>query len=236
MTKYNPDIHHRRSIRLKGYDYSQEGLYFVTICTQNRENLFGTIENGKMINEKYGVGADSISAQILPIKMVLNDAGKMVEKLWNENLNDIMNVNLHEYVIMPNHIHGIIEIAQNPEIAQVDFIFNKKRAEMDSAPTNTKTKTDPIKRGLSQIIQSFKRRTTIEYIKMVKQHILPSFDKRIWQRNYYEHIIRNDGEYNRIFQYIVDNPIKWQKDRLNSKDGNIVMENIAPYDYEEWMV
>ena len=89
MGKYNPDYHHRRSIRLKGYDYFQAGLYFVTICCQNRAHLFGEIINGKM---------------------ALNDAGEMIEKLWNEIPNDFMNIHLHEYITMPNHIHGIIEI------------------------------------------------------------------------------------------------------------------------------
>ena len=168
MEKYNPDIHHRRSIRLKGYDYSQTGLYFVTICCQNRAHLFGDIINGKM---------------------ALNDAGEMIEKLWNEIPNDFTDIYLHEYITMPNHIHGIIEIvsAQNAEINEIPVgadsisahsisgpIFNKNRAEMDSAPTgNTGMKTKP---GLSRIVQSFKRHTTIEYIKMVKQNILPSFD------------------------------------------------------------
>jgi len=89
MAKYNSDIHHRRSIRLKGYDYSQPGLHFITICTQNRSKLLGDIENSKMI---------------------LNDAGMMVHRIWNEIPNDFHNIQLHEFVIMPNHIHGIIEI------------------------------------------------------------------------------------------------------------------------------
>jgi len=159
MKKYNPDIHHRRSIRLKGYDYSQAGLYFVTICCQNRAHLFGEIIEGKM---------------------ALKDAGKMVEKIWHEIPNDFKNIHLHEYITMPNHIHGIIEISiQNAGIIEIpvradsisallseqiiDKIHDKNRAEMDSAPTPTPTKT-----GLSRIIQSFKRYTTIEYIKMVK--------------------------------------------------------------------
>ncbi len=86
---YNSKIHNRRSIRLKGYDYSQAGLYFITICVQNREWLFGKIENDEMI---------------------LNDAGKMVEIEWLNLKNLFPNIELHEYITMPNHFHGILEI------------------------------------------------------------------------------------------------------------------------------
>jgi len=217
MEKYNPKIHNRQSIRLKGYDYSQAGLYFVTICCQNREHLFGKIDNGIM---------------------VLNDAGGMIEKIWYEIPNDFMNIHLHEYITMPNHIHGIIEIAVGADSISAhsisapisnaisNAIVDPKRAEMDSAPTA----------GLPQIIQSFKRHTTIKYIKMVKQNILPAFDKRIWQRNYWEHIIRNENEFIRISDYIRNNPIKWNGDKLNGGEGNIVMESSTLYNEENWMV
>ncbi len=102
--KYNPNIHHRQSIRLKGYNYSQAGLYFITICTQNRECLFGEIINGKML---------------------LNDAGMMIETEWLNIKNRFTNIELHEYVTMPNHFHAILEIvgatlvvAQNQTVAQ----------------------------------------------------------------------------------------------------------------------
>jgi len=87
--KYNPDIHHRRSIRLQGYDYSQSGAYFITTCTQNRECLFGEIHNGKMY---------------------LNEYGEIAKKCWVEIPKHHQNVQLDEYVIMPNHIHGIVVI------------------------------------------------------------------------------------------------------------------------------
>ncbi len=87
--KYNPDIHHRKSIRLQGYDYSREGLYFITICTQRSLHLFG---------------------EIIDHKIALNDAGYMIDKWWQELKNKFPNIKLHEFIIMPNHIHGIIEI------------------------------------------------------------------------------------------------------------------------------
>ena len=120
MTKYNPDIHRRRSIRLKGYDYSQPGLYFITICTQNRSILLGDIENGKMI---------------------LNDAGMMVHRIWNEITNNFHNIQLQAFIIMPNHIHGIIEITVGADSISAPSLSVKNAtevdtgAEMDSAPT-----------------------------------------------------------------------------------------------------
>ncbi|MDZ4669160.1 MAG: transposase, partial [bacterium] len=106
MNKYNPNIHHRQSIRLKGYDYSQAGLYFITICCQNRARLFGKIDVG---------------AKIFSPQMILNDAGKIATECWLNIPNHFPNVVLHEFIIMPNHIHGIVELTGAkifmPEIA-----------------------------------------------------------------------------------------------------------------------
>lgn len=166
--KYNSDIHNRKSIRLKGYDYSKEGLYFITICTQNRECLFGEIINGKMI---------------------LNNAGKMVEEIYNELSDVYKNIKFLEFVIMPNHFHSIIEILDN------------NRATTRVAPT------------IGDIIGAFKSLTTNKYIKMVKIGLVPPFDKRIWQRNYFENIIRNEKAYLKILEYIKNNPLKWDEDK-----------------------
>gem|GEM_PF-210052 len=297
---YNPKIHHRRSIRLRGYDYSQAGFYFITICTQNRLHLFGNIVGADSISapsahpyhshpanangaetfmpigpkpNSYGVktgrcrggkgrcdgagdGAEMDSAPtatypmdaVSPPKMILNDAGKMVSKIWHEIPDDFHNARLHECVIMPNHIHGIIEIipvGADSISAPIDAMpanltkiyraemgddraeMGDDRAEMDSAPTA---------QSLPDMIQSFKRHTTIDYIKMVKQNILPPFNKRIWQRNYWEHIIRDENAYRKIAQYILDNPVKWALDKLNGGIGNQVLESQAPYNNEAWMV
>lgn len=208
--------YNRRSLRLKHYDYSKAGFYFITICTQGREHLFG---------------------EIVDDEMVLGLAGEMVHSLWYEMINDFPNIALHEFVIMPNHIHGIIEIVNNDKnlntvgadsisALQLDYKYAHdldddvkrhwtemelrqreetipQRAEMDSAPT------------LGKMMQSFKRHTTLQYIKMVKNKTLPPFDKRIWQRNYYEHIIRDDVDYGRIAMYIVNNPLTWEDDVLS---------------------
>ncbi len=192
----------RRSIRLPHYDYARAGYYFITITAQNREHLFGEIYDGVM---------------------VLNLAGEMVQRLWYDITNDFPNVPLHDFVVMPNHIHGIIQIKHRDEPVGADSISalqseqstnmaskqnmntpSKQRADMESAPT------------LSTIVQSFKRHTTLQYIKMVKNNTLPPFNKRIWQRNYYEHVVRDTNDYARIAEYIENNPWSWDDDMLNT--------------------
>jgi putative transposase len=220
MNHYDPKIHHRRSIRLREYDYSQAGLYFITICTQNRLHLLGKIVNGEMI---------------------LNDAGKMILGIWHEIPVDFQNARLRESVIMPNHIHGIIEIppvgadsisapSMHPE--PIDANMQSKRPNMESDHTG-EIKDNA---SLSDMVQSFKRHSTIEYMQMVKRNMLQPFNKRVWQRNYWEHIIRNDDEYGKIAQYIVDNPCKWDTDSLNGGTGNRVLESLGEYNVESWMV
>lgn len=174
MNKYNPDKHHRRSIRLKGYDYSQAGAYFVTICTKNRQCLFGNVVNGEMI---------------------FNDAGQIARKCWLEIPDHYPNAILDEFVIMPNHIHGIIIInvgANNNSPLQ-------NHSAVQSSPFQSPSKT------IGSIIRGFK----IGVTKWFRQNT-DVYD--VWQRNYYEHIIRNDDELNTIRQYIIDNPLKWQED------------------------
>lgn len=121
----------------------------------------------------------------------------MIERVFNVVIGQYEYVICPRYVIMPNHVHAII-IIQNLII----------RADMESAPT---------KPSLSEIIQSFKRYSTIEYVKLVKQNPVNPFNKRIWQRSFYEHIIRNEDDYQRIAEYIENNPAKWEEDRFYKK-------------------
>ena len=179
MYQPNP-VMNRKSIRLKEYDYSQPGYYFLTICIQNRSYLFGNIEHNEMI---------------------LNPAGCMLQKWWNELRHKFSNVTLDTFVIMPNHIHGIIVITE----AQIDF---DRRGGPMCPPIQNQA-------PLPEIIQWFKTMSTNEYIKNVKEHNWKAFDKRIWQRNYYEHIIRNEKALNIIRNYIVMNPMQWEADREN---------------------
>ncbi len=174
--KYDPDIHNRHSIRLEGYDYAQSGSYFVTICTQNHKCLFGTINNEQMI---------------------LNIGGYMIKSWWYEIQNKFSNIELREFVIMPNHLHGIITI--NETVGADLCVCPNKSGEHVGSP-------------LHRMIQWFKTMTTNQYIRLVKQNILPPFDKRLWQRNYYEHIIRNEPSYLEIARYIVENPLNWETD------------------------
>jgi len=118
-------------------------------------------------------------------------SARMVEKIFLETIEQYPGVECPIYVIMPNHIHAIIVIS---------------RADMESAPT------------LPQIVQSFKRYSTIEYAKMVKDGILPPFDKQIWQRSFYDHVIRNQDDYEEIYKYIYENPMKWEFDSLFVED------------------
>ncbi len=188
----------RKSIRLKGYDYAQAGLYFVTICTQHRAHLFGKIINGQMI---------------------LNDSGKMVETEWLQLKNRFKNIQLREYVVMPNHFHAILEIVGAPLVV---------------APNPNKGQPQGIAPTLGEIVGAFKSITSVKYIRGVKSKNWKHFDGKLWQRNYWEHIIRNDNAHQRIAQYIINNPEKWERDKLNNGDGNIVMEPFSDYGTENW--
>ncbi len=201
--EYNPNIHHRRSIRLKGYDYSQAGLYFITICCQNRACLFGEIV----------VGASLADAQ-----MNLNDAGKMIESEWLNLKTRFPNIELHEYVIMPNHFHAILEIvgatlvvAPNEMVAPNDDDSQKGQPQGIAPADAVKNKT------IGDMMDALKSITTVEYIRGVKTLDWEPFDGKLWQRNYYEHIIRNEQSYQLISEYIINNPAKWNDDKFYKK-------------------
>jgi REP element-mobilizing transposase RayT len=200
--KYNPKIHHRKSIRLSEYDYSQAGFYFITICTQNRWHLFGEITDDEM---------------------VLNDAGKMIVNEWLKLKKRFKNIRLQEYTVMPNHFHGIIQIvAQNELVVQNTPVAQKTKGNHEGCPY------------VGDMVGAFKSITTVEYIRCIKNNRWQPFDKKLWQRNYWEHIIRNENEYHQIAQYILDNPKKWAMDKLNEGRDNQVME--SPASYETWMI
>ena len=194
--KYNPDIHHRRSIRLKGYDYSRNGAYFITICTQNRVCLFGGIEQGEMI---------------------LNDAGKMVHNIWDEIPAYYEGIEIDAFQIMPNHIHGIIVIVGAGPCACPDTNANIHKNYGTGQPRGVAPTGNDIfqtKLSLPDIVHRFKTLTTKKYIDGVKQHNWQPFDKKLWQRNYYEHIIRDEESSHKIQEYIMNNPREWERDEL----------------------
>jgi len=199
--KFDPKIHHRRSIRLKGYDYRQAGGYFVTMVTQGRDMLFGEIVNGEMI---------------------LNDAGKMIVRWWLELPNKFPNVNVDIFVVMPNHFHGIIFIADNANVVGDDLRVapglggNDNGGEHGGSPRRTDSPQQRPNAPLSQMIQWFKTMTTNEYIRGVKNLGWKPFNGKVWQRDYYEHIIRNQSAADRIARYIESNPAQWNEDKENS--------------------
>jgi REP element-mobilizing transposase RayT len=202
--KYDPYKHHRQSIRLKGYDYSKSGAYYVTICVQNRECLFG---------------------EIVKRKIILNDAGKMIYSKCIELSNRFFNIKMDEYVIMPNHFHGIIQIvgADSYVCPENDEIKNRSNIEgniwgdnKEGEHTGSPLPTSNI--SLPKVIQWFKTKTTNDYIVGVKYHNWEPFYKKLWQRNYFERIIRNEKELNAIRQYIINNPINWQSDIDNPQN------------------
>lgn len=188
----------RRSIRLKDYDYAGPGAYFVTICTQNRLCLFGDIADGEM---------------------ALNDAGCMVDKWWEKLRDKYDAVEIDEYVVMPNHFHGIIVITTRD--SNVGAIPRNRPDGVGHGLDDIHRKQFPGEnmvsplRGLGQYVSWFKRMATNEYIRGVKQYNWQTFSGKLWQRNYYEHIIRDGDELHRVREYIINNPAGWASDREN---------------------
>jgi len=178
FNKHN-GYHNRRSIRLRSYNYAQAGKYFVTICIHDRrQRLFGDVANGKMIE---------------------NDHGNIVRNCWDDLSVRYSHIQLDEFAIMPNHIHGIIVI--------------RDAANCDRAPTKT-VKPRPI--TLGNIVAYFKYQST-KQINSIRQHGI----EKVWQRNYFEHVIRNEESLFVIRNYIRDNPIKWDLDSEDHIDTEI---------------
>ena len=182
----NPDssLHHRKNLRIPEFDYSQPGAYFVTIVAQDRKTLFGHIIDGEMI---------------------LNDMGKMVEEVWIAIPKHFPNVELGEFVIMPNHIHGIISITV--EATHAVAAQDETLVEATHASPLPRVSRGPLPGSIGAIIGSFKSAASKRF-----REIPNNPEKRLWQQNYYEHVIRNERDYQAIFDYIVANPMNWDKD------------------------
>lgn len=177
---YNPDIHHhhRRSIRIKGYDYSQEGAYYFTICCYQKRCLLGEIINGIMQP---------------------NIAGETVAAVWHNLPRHFPFIELDAFVIMPNHIYGIIVINEQPN----NIVINQLLKPKTTFPNGTKPAS------LGAILQNFKSVSTRQVNRITRNF------GTIWQRNYYEEIIRNEQAYNNIRRYIIENPLTWEDDEEN---------------------
>ena len=154
-------MYQRKILRLKNYDYSQKGLYFITICGQNRIKYFGEVENNILVS---------------------NEAGLMIDKTWSKIPLRFPFIEQHGYIVMPNHFHAIVEITDKTDIV------------------------------LGDMIGAFKSLATNSYIKGVHQKNWMPFENRLWQRNYYEHVIRNEASYVSLSKYMDSNPLKWEED------------------------
>jgi len=174
MPPYDPEIHHRRSIRLHGYDYRAHGTYFVTLCTVDRSCRFGKIVEGAV---------------------ALSEEGRIVEEAWQWLASHHAHVDLGPYVVMPNHVHGIIV----------------------SAPDEGGSRTAPTvasRKPLGRLIGAFKTVST----KRVNE-LLKTPGDILWQRNYWEHIVRNEDSMAKIADYVLNNPKTWESDQLFVKEG-----------------
>jgi len=163
--------------------------------------------------------------------MILNDAGQMIKKWYRELENKFLDIKTQEMVVMPNHFHCIIENIGNNVGADLRVCPNKNISGEENNISGEHTGSP-----LQRVVQWFKTMTTNEYIRGVKNKNWKPFDGKLWQRNYWEHIIRNENEYNCISQYIIDNPSKWENDKLNADDVNIVISTNVEYNSAIWMI
>ena len=177
MPPYDPEIHHRRSIRLHGYDYRSDGTYFITLCTVDRSCRFGRVVDGEV---------------------VLSEECRIVDATWRWLASNHEYIQLGSYVVMPNHLHGII--------ARV----------ADEGGSRT-APTSPAHKPLGRLIGAFKTVST----KRVNE-LLRTPGDLLWQRNYWEHIVRTDDSMAKIEDYILNNPRTWESDQLFVRDGRVL--------------
>ncbi|MBE7441551.1 MAG: hypothetical protein HS119_03765 [Flavobacteriales bacterium] len=193
-TKYNPNIHHRKSIRLKEYNYSQAGLYFITICCQNRICRFGNVVDGEMMLNEFGIVA-------------YNEWVKLSERFSNFEL-DV-------FQIMPNHMHGIILLNDISVGAGVNPAQNDLYTQNDGKPNDNNRTTARVAPTVSNIVGAYKSLVANGCLDIFKSQ--NETMGKLWQRNYYEHIIRNEQSYQTIAEYIINNPAKWADDKFYLK-------------------
>ena len=180
----------RRSIRLRGYDYSKAGAYFLTICTYNRKSLFGEIKKGEMC---------------------LNDLGRLLEEEWCKSALVRSEIELDSWVVMPNHLHGIVMITAGDVRVVPDGERDQRTGEGDQpvAPTGG-VDTGTRRKSIGALVAGFKSAATSRINSMRGTPCKP-----VWQRNYYEHVFRNQEALEIIRRYIMDNPARWDEDPEN---------------------
>ena len=169
----------RKLQRLSLYDYSQNGLYFITICTQNMICLFGNIRDSQM---------------------TLNSAGAMIHEEFLNTAAIYNNITVEKFIVMPNHLHSILVIDNDKVMSEVGT--SKNGTTRRSFPTS-----------ISEFVQRFKSYTTHLYIEGVKNSIYAPFNQKIWEKSFHDHIIRDEVDYSNHWNYIDQNPAKWQEDK-----------------------
>lgn len=209
---YDPRIHHRRSIRLRGYDYAGGGAYFVTICTQGKEFLFGEIVEGEMI---------------------VNEAGRLVQKTWDALPQRFGSLVLDAFQVMPNHVHAVFVLpgpGLEPALAKATgapviqpspgrrgrarpTLFNDRQNNQGTASQGSTDKKGTASRprtAMGDVVGAFKSISTIAVNKLMSRT-----GTRLLHENFYEHIIRDVDELEIIRDYIVHNPQRWLEDPEN---------------------
>jgi putative transposase len=187
--KYDPNKHHRRSTRLKNYDYTTPGAYFITICTYQRECLFGEIINGSM---------------------QLNRLGLVVAAHWQNLPKYHPRLNLDKFVVMPNHVHGILLLADLFVGAGFGDHLNGLTGNTLAKPAPTDAALSTQEYSISEIVRGFKTFSSRQINQIRHAQGVP-----VWQRNYYDRIIRDQAALQQIRQYIDNNPLSWQQDQLH---------------------
>lgn len=182
----------RSSLRLKGYDYSKDGLYFITICCQDRINRFGDVENGEMKLNRYG---------------------QIAHYEWMKLSQRFSNFELDAFQIMPNHMHAIIAINNPPASQTYAYEISKPNRPQPQGFAATEAQNNAAT-TVSDIVGAYKSLVANACLKIFKTNNKTM--GKLWQRNYYEHIIRNDESYNTISEYIINNPKNWAEDKFNN--------------------
>lgn len=187
--KYNPLIHHRRSLRLQGYDYSRAGFYFVTICCQDRKCVFGDVENGEMI---------------------LNECGRIASDFLKNASGKYDRIQMHEFVVMPNHVHAIIEITADNAGMIHESSLPQDESSLPPEPTTVLLYRDQRRKMLLSKIVGWYKMNTSKQINIIRNMT----GSPLWQRNYHERILRDQKSFIRVSNYIRNNPRKWNVDQF----------------------
>jgi REP element-mobilizing transposase RayT len=215
MKMYDAEKHHRRSVRLRGYDYSQPGEYFVTLCTEEMKALFGCVVNGRM---------------------ELNAFGEIADQEWRQSSIIRHELELDDWVVMPNHVHGIVRIVgpASPHVVGAQGLAPPPPLPSSSVgaqglvPLRPPTRVPARRpRSLASFVAGFKSAVTMRINELRGTPIVP-----VWQKNYHEHVVRNPHELEILRDYIRNNPLRWACDRYNAERG-VLVQNADGY-LKEW--